>query len=145
MQTTESNKISIWRCKRIPLLYWVHLDTARSMSEGGAGSQSSDMRLIAGFTAGSAAQASHQFCTVTAPWRVTAPRDSPLHIKARDTLLPLCAVWISPLLRGLSLGRQQGHPLQSAGSSRHGFSFAAVTTVMPSLISREDSHCGWLW
>lgn len=49
------------------------------------------------------AEASHQFCTVT------APRHWPLHIKARDTLRPLCAVCMSPLRGGLG-GQAAGAP-----------------------------------
>lgn len=38
-----------------------------------------------------------------------ALRDWPLHFKARDTLSPLSAVWMSPLLRGLD-GQAAGAP-----------------------------------
>lgn len=62
--------------------------------------------LIFKYTIGSAAEASYRFCTVTAPERLA------LHTKARDKLLlGLCAVWMSPLPRGL---RAQAAEVSSA-------------------------------
>lgn len=81
--------------------------------------------LIFKYTIGSAAEASYRFCAVTAPERLA------LHIKARDTLLPgLCAVWMSPLPRGLR--RAQAAEVSSAECwGQQAWLF---------LCCREDSH-----
>lgn len=95
MQTTESNKISIWRLEKDPSAL-VSKYTARF---GWWLAQAFNLPILKH----TAVEAPHQFCTVT------APRHWPLHIKARDTRLPLCAACMSPLWRGLG-GQAAGAP-----------------------------------